>query len=375
MARSSRPFHNIQFVDSLIVAWLKKLGVENGKGHVQQPHRLFTFLFKTSSRRHIMTSSKISSLIVEQTNPLETGRQATYTIRQVDNMNANEFVVSFPRGAYTGMRTVQKTAVVELSSHMKRLTSSLSLIKFVPENHDVEPEYVSNQLRSFRDPVKLEEKLVSLLKTGLSSFHHEDQETKIMVIVAYSHQEQRPHFAAQFLPLSSPVQHRVKVEIENKSREAPVVKDSQWVRDRAGLEKSKAHDVNEVLLTDDSGNLYEGMSSNFFAVKMDEEGKPIVMCAPLEHVLLGTVMKIVMRVCEKHRIPIEWGFPQIGDARANKWKGCFLTSTSRLLLPIEGLYFNDGSAPILFPEASEHIEFLRNQVQQEIYERACKILE
>ena len=85
------------------------------------------------------------------------------------------------------MRTVQKTAVVELSSHMKRLTNSLSLIKFAPENNDAEQEHVSNELSSFRDPAKLEEKLIPLLKTGLSSFNHDEQETKIMVIVGYSH--------------------------------------------------------------------------------------------------------------------------------------------------------------------------------------------
>ena len=79
-------------------------------------------------------------------------------------------------------------------------------------------------------------------------------------------------------------------------------------------------------MTDDAGNLYEGMSSNFFAVKIGEGGKPVVMCAPLENVLLGTVMKIVMGVCEKHGVPIEWGFPQLGDARAKKWEGCFITS-------------------------------------------------
>ncbi|KAI9499466.1 hypothetical protein BDB00DRAFT_880767 [Zychaea mexicana] len=278
-----------------------------------------------------MASTKISSLTVEQTNPLEVGKQAKYVIRHAENMNGNDFILSFPRGAYTGMRTVQKTAVVELLSHLKRLSSSLSLMKFVPENNNdsangTEPKHVSSELSSFRDPLKLEEKLVPLLKEGLSSFKHGEQETKITIIIAYSHEQGKPCFAAQFLPLAAPVQQRVKVKVENKTRNTPVVKDSQWVRERAGLEKSKAQDVNEVVLTDDTGNLYEGMSSNFFAVKTDERGKAVVMCAPLEHVLLGTVMKIVMSVCEKHHIPIEWRFPQIADARANKWQGCFITS-------------------------------------------------
>ncbi|KAI8137854.1 aminotransferase [Fennellomyces sp. T-0311] len=321
-----------------------------------------------------MTSTNFSSLIVEQINPIEIGARANYAIRHADNITANDFVLSFPRGAYTGMRTVQKVAVVELDSHMKRLTNSLSLMKFVPEGAEAEPQHVSSDLASFRNVSALQARLVPLLRTGLSAFEHTEQETKVTVIVGYSHEQRRPCFAAQFSPLSAPLQQRVKVEVENKLRSTPVVKDSQWVRDRAGLEKSKAQDVNEVVLVDDVGNLYEGMSSNFFAVKTDDDGKPVVQCAPLEHVLLGTVMKIVMRVCEKHRIPIEWSFPQIRDARANKWQGCFLTSTSRLLLPIEGLYFNDNSAPVVFP-VSEHIEFLRQQVKEEIYQRAYKILE
>lgn len=113
-------------------------------------------------------------------------------------------------------------------------------------------------------------------------------------------------------------------------------------RERATMNDTKGKDINEVVLSDDSGNLYEGMTSNFFVVKTRDDGQPVVVCAPLEHILLGTVMKIVMKVCEKHQIPIEWTFPQALDARNHKWEGCFITSTSRLLLPIETMYFKDG---------------------------------
>lgn len=98
------------------------------------------------------------------------------------------------------------------------------------------------------------------------------------------------------------------------------------------MEQAKLKDVNEVILTDDSGRLYEGMSSNFFAVRTKQDGSPVLISAPLEHILLGTVMKIVMSVCEQHNIPIEWSFPCIQDARAGKWDGCFITSM--LCMPI-----------------------------------------
>jgi branched-subunit amino acid aminotransferase/4-amino-4-deoxychorismate lyase len=130
----------------------------------------------------------------------------------------------------------------------------------------------------------------------------------------------------------------------------PAVKDSQWVRDRASLEKNKGQEINEVVLIDDSENVYEGMASNFFAVRRrqhdDEEGVNksdyVIQCASLDHVLLGTIMKLVMALCEKEKIDIEWVFPRLLDARAGKWEGCFLTSTSRLLLPIETIYSKDG---------------------------------
>lgn len=82
-------------------------------------------------------------------------------------------------------------------------------------------------------------------------------------------------------------------------------------RERATMNDTKGKDVNEVVLSDDSGNLYEGMTSNFFVVKTRDDGQSVVVCAPLEHILLGTVMKIVMRVCERHQIPIEWTCPQL----------------------------------------------------------------
>lgn len=190
------------------------------------------------------------------------------------------------------------------------------------------------------------------------------------------------------------------------------------------MEQGKLKDVNEVLLIDDAGRVYEGMSSNFFAVRVKEDGSPVLVTAPLEHVLLGTVMKIVMAVCEQHRIPIEWTFPCIQDARAGKWEGCFLTSmftaasfnmafffyiltawthTYRhiplvaanrndlckgwkvrrkrdlwILLQPGNQVYTDGhtccSAAIEFPHVSDTVEMLRQQVRKEISSRAYKIL-
>lgn len=76
---------------------------------------------------------------------------------------------------------------------------------------------------------------------------------------------------------------------------------------------------------DEKDQLYEGMASNFFAVKLVND-KPVVMCASLDHILLGTIMKIVISICEKNDIVMEWTFPTLQDAKQGKWIGCFITS-------------------------------------------------
>lgn len=133
------------------------------------------------------------------------------------------------------------------------------------------------------------------------------------------------------------------------------------IRDRITLEKHKSPNANEVLLTDNAGHIYEGMASNFFAI-VRENGSPILVTASTDHVLLGTIMKIVLHVCEKRSIPIKWSFPDLKDAIDGKWEGCFISSklvseqrneiyanillmthvgTSRLVLPIETIQFKD----------------------------------
>lgn len=115
------------------------------------------------------------------------------------------------------------------------------------------------------------------------------------------------------------------------------MKDSEWVRERSDLEENKPKDVNEIILVDSQGRVYEGMASNFLAVKR-VAGEPVVFCAGLEHVLLGTILRLLIDICQKEGIRIQWEFPDLNEAKAGQWEGCFVTSTSRLLLPVETIY-------------------------------------
>ncbi|CEG75524.1 hypothetical protein RMATCC62417_10551 [Rhizopus microsporus] len=333
-----------------------------GFSKITTPFRLFY--------RMTSTLSKPTSLIIEQTNPLESSKNAIYSIT-TGTTSFHEFILNYPRGAYTGMRTLERNAIVEFDAHLRRLTNSLALLKW-----DHKDDHINQAMASFKDPIELKGKLVPLLKKGLESFYEQintEHETKVSVMIAYSFQEQKPRFAAHFTRLDPILQDRVKVRLEHRSRSTPEVKDSRWVRERADLEENKPKDVNEIVLVDSEDKIYEGMASNFLAVRRDEYGQPVVMCAGLEHVLLGTILRLLVDICEKHHITFDWSFPKLQDAREGKWEGCFITSTSRLLLPVETIYCSPNEK-IEFKEHSEIIEFLRQQIMQELASTAYKIL-
>lgn len=93
------------------------------------------------------------------------------------------------------MRTVNRDAIVEFDSHVKRLCTSLSLMKFGGANNETESPKATTLMASFRNIEKLKQKLVPMLAKGLQTFHDEIDptsssdhpwETKVSVMIAYS---------------------------------------------------------------------------------------------------------------------------------------------------------------------------------------------
>ena len=125
--------------------------------------------------------------------------------------------------------------------------------------------------------------------------------------------------------------------IHGAPRENAEAKDSEWVGARQGLEELKelpgpggALAVEEVLLIEsDTGAVLEGTQTNFYAVK---DGAVHTADAG---VLKGTVRALVLEVCEAEGIPVVLEPPNVSDLP--RWEGAFLTSTSRLVLPIDAV--------------------------------------
>ena len=102
------------------------------------------------------------------------------------------------------------------------------------------------------------------------------------------------------------------------------MKDVQWVNDRQHLEEIQRQlGVNEVIMYDDSGSISEGLQTNFFA-----EIDGVLLTAPDDSVLSGTVRKVVLEVAKANGIPVKLECPKMGDI--NRWGSCFICSTSRL---------------------------------------------
>ncbi|OMJ18504.1 hypothetical protein AYI70_g5323 [Smittium culicis] len=178
-----------------------------------------------------------------------------------------------------------------------------------------------------------------------------------------------------------------QIIILNKgSRHNPTSKQISWVEERKELEKLLTPRVNEVVLYDPVSFLCtEGLSSNFFVVERlpqnetsivnststnqsnaekssnskssDSRSSSIyststpdieyltksfrVATSPPSTVLMGTIMQLVIKVCEDDGIKISYKSPSISDLQTDQWVGAFITSTSRLVLPIETVKLSD----------------------------------
>eukprot|EP01094_Clydonella_sp_ATCC50884_P013053 TRINITY_DN23324_c0_g1_i1.p1 TRINITY_DN23324_c0_g1~~TRINITY_DN23324_c0_g1_i1.p1 ORF type:complete len:213 (+),score=43.56 TRINITY_DN23324_c0_g1_i1:140-778(+) len=118
------------------------------------------------------------------------------------------------------------------------------------------------------------------------------------------------------------------VEVRKAKREHPTVKSIEWMRERGALKEKMARGTAEVLLKNENGEIAEGLSSNFFAFARGE-----LQTAPDDLVLPGTISKLVFEICEKNRFTVAHRMPSVEDM--DSWDAAFLTSTSRLILPID----------------------------------------
>ncbi|KAF9951491.1 hypothetical protein BGZ70_000952 [Mortierella alpina] len=307
---------------------------------------------------------------------------ATEILISTTPKSSQAMLLDYPSGSYTGMRTVNRIGILDFSVHTTRLANSLRQIQF-PGATAQEEQAVAAGLASLRQDEVMKKETTNLVRTGLLHYYKQlkqdlpgntggtaagGDDVKVTVLCTWDPEKQQPVLAAHFEPLKSPSTPHCKVEVHGSPRKQATAKNSQWVRDRSAILASMSKDSNEALLVDDATqDVYEGLSSNFFVLHRKRQS---IITAPLGSVLEGTIMRSVIRVCKEKSIPVEYSFPNL--KHIDEWEGAFLSSMSRLVLPIEKLILPGGRIKQF--ESSPTIESIRDSVEKECQNRVENLL-
>lgn len=262
-------------------------------------------------------------------------------------------------GAYTTARTVDQTSIFELDMHCRRLheTATAILDRKLQESAGTAETQDASMLKAASSflqragvkglkPLVRQEISTALQHLGASGSASEYQVTMLLTwdTVGDHTPGGRGFDLFTFVQPMPTIDPMVDVEAHRASRSNPTIKDVQWVNDRQYLEAlQKKAGVNEVVMFDADGSVSEGLQTNFFAVSADG----VLLTAPDERVLAGTVRKVVLEVAKSNGIPVRMECPNINSL--SSWESCFICSTSRLVKPVRHLRAPEFSADRSFP--------------------------
>lgn len=274
------------------------------------------------------------------------GVNALERVAEITSLSSGDWLRSLPRGAYTTARTVGRTRVLLWRQHVQRLKNSSQSILSDSAARNVSEQRILQPLQSaLHEMQKIDD--ASDAKITLLLTESGKQSTDTL--------EARAHVA----PLPPRPEPPVSVFVKGSGRHNARAKDSEWVFARKPLEESKPPECEEVVLVGDDGDsLLEGLSSNFFTA---ENG---TVRTASEGVLEGTIKTIVQDVCAENGIALNGNAPKLSEA-ASQWEGAFITSTSRLVLPIGCVIPAEGEQlhlPSSAPSVNKIEELVRARV-------------
>ncbi|KAJ2829371.1 hypothetical protein FBU31_002712 [Coemansia sp. 'formosensis'] len=284
-------------------------------------------------------------------------------------MSATEFMLSGGDGIYTAMRTVcHGTRLFLFDDHLQRICKSHSVM-LSKDGGEKQRQIDTEYWRGLLAP---------LIRRGLNRFGSgSEQDSKITVLV------DKHRVAIQFVRLLGPngLNPSCWVKFVSGRRDHPEAKSLQWVHDREALEQFIVPPINEVVLIEHDSKdgplrFYEGLSSNFFVTRRVSLGRQPeylnfqLLCAPLDSVLLGTIMKLVLQICERDGISVRYA-PEF-DA-LESWNGAFVSSTSRLVLPVSNIIYGEDSRQHTLDASDPLIVHLRDSVRNMAREKSTEV--
>eukprot|EP00667_Euglena_gracilis_P013699 EG_transcript_14138 len=282
------------------------------------------------------------------------------------NISEKQLLNEWPRGAYTTARTVCGNKVLEFELHVRRLVDSAQLM--IDKNQVKNPVMLTNA-------EKLRPYVMKSISTALRRFQKEYpthiEERRITCLLCWEQpqalEDSEKDWPAEFqlythvhlLPRRPTPP--ILVDIRGAPRGNAKAKDTQWVKDRKALEATMAPDVNEILLLDEEGRVLEGTQTNFFAIVGG------VVYTAGDGVLEGSIRKMVLEECAQAGIPLVLTPPNATEM--DRWEEAFISSTSRLVLPIDEVRWPEG------PTGCNVRHFQRCPMSTRIFDLVMKKLE
>ena len=280
-----------------------------------------------------------ASAKLSMTNVVSTG-----SVTSATSLSSKKWLTQQPAGAYTTARTCAGgRRLFEWDTHVERTAASAAAMLGDPTGVTAPAaSALPALLAALGRPEALRRRLDAAVSAAVCEYSASNGqpagELKVTVLVTWDGDATTVGcHVAPLPPLPAPP---VRVEVRGAPRANAAAKDSSWVAERAPLEAlmrgSNVGDVNELLLVSDDGAILEGSQTNFFAIEPAGAGKPSHVRTAGDGVLEGTVRRLLLEVCEREGIPVVLTPPQLADAA--RWEGAMISSTSRLLLPVDELY-------------------------------------
>lgn len=219
----------------------------------------------------------------------------------------DEISKQIPDGAYTTFRTYQRYRVLGLSSHLARIEETARLA-----GHPVQIlwNHYRSRIREVIDTFPTEGELRLRLTLDLSVTVGD-----IYICVEPLH-----------VPTEQDYREGVSVISKRLHRENPKAKLTRWIEISREVRESIPAGTHEAIMIGEDGELLEGLSSNFFAVRNGE------LWTSEEGVLLGITRKLVLD--EARKIGIRSHLQGVNVKDIGEISEAFITSTSRGVLPV-----------------------------------------
>lgn len=266
---------------------------------------------------------------------------------ETDAASPDEFTRTLPHGLYTTFSTNHNgTRVLGLAAHLDRLYAPAAGIR-------------PSASRVAKHPVRADLRL-ALAKLALDSA---PGESRFRLLLSAS--DGTVYIIVQpFTPLAKEIYARgVKVITVHLVRHDPRRKDSGFITESQSARTKVGGDIFEALLTK-NGKIYEGMTSNFYAVEDSVIARRVVsptkqsprargllryarndggatLVNARRGILLGVTRRAVLRLARGQGMDIRYRAPHVDDDFAE----AFLTSSSRGVVPIisiDGIGVGEG---------------------------------